>query len=78
LTTRLNIVVEGQTEEAFVNQVLAPSLGSLGIAAVARCVETSRRRATIVRGGLPRYDKLKGELTRWMKQDPQQVLRGSL
>jgi hypothetical protein len=69
LTARLNLVVEGQTEEAFVNQVLAPHLGALGIAAMARCVETSRRRAKIYRGGLPRYDKLKGDLTRWMRQD---------
>jgi hypothetical protein len=69
LIVRLNIIVEGQTEEAFVNQVLAPSVGALGISAVARCVETSRRRMTIYRGGLVRYEKLKGDLTRWMRQD---------
>jgi len=66
---RLNVVVEGQTEETFVNQVLAPALGARGIFAVARCVETSRRRATIFRGGLLRYENLNGDLGRWMRED---------
>lgn len=69
MIVRLNIVVEGQTEEAFVNQVLAPALGALGVSAAVRCVETSRHRMKIFRGGLVRYDKLKGDLQRWMRQD---------
>jgi hypothetical protein len=40
----LNVVVEGQTEETFVRDVLAPYWGALGIFAVARCVQTGRKR----------------------------------
>lgn len=66
---RLNIVVEGQTEETFIRRVLAPHLGALGIAAVARSVETSRRQGRIYRGGVVSYTRVKGDLERWMKQD---------
>lgn len=69
---RLNLVVEGQTEEGFVNQVLAPHLGTLGIAAVARCVTTrrDRRRPDLVhRGGLPDYGKARRDLERWVAED---------
>lgn len=66
---RLNIVVEGQTEEAFINQVLADPLADMEVFASVRCVETSRRQARIYRGGLRRYEKLKEDLLRWMRQD---------
>ena len=66
---RLNLVVEGQTEEAFVNQVLANPLADVNVFVSARCVETSRRHARIYRGGLLSYEKLKGDLVRWMRQD---------
>ena len=65
---RLNFVVEGQTEEAFVNGVLRPHLGAFDIVATARCVTTrrDRRRPDIVhRGGLPDYGKARRDLERW-------------
>jgi Domain of unknown function (DUF4276) len=69
---RLNILTEGQTEEAFVNEVLSPYLAAFGIAACARCVTTrrDRRRPDIVhRGGLRDYAKVRRDLVRWMHED---------
>lgn len=66
---RLHFVVEGQTEESFVNRMLASYLGHYGIAADARRVETSRRAAKIYRGGLREYHKVRKDLMLWMKED---------
>jgi len=71
MNIRVNIVVEGQTEEGFVKQVLAPYLGAMNIFCTARSVETSRsrRKHKIYRGGMVDYLHLKRDLERWMKQD---------
>lgn len=66
---RLHFIVEGQTEETFVNRVLADHLGNFGISVDVRCVETSRRRARIYRGGLREYQRVRRDLTLWMKED---------
>jgi hypothetical protein len=66
---RLHFVAEGQTEETFINQVLRPHLAAMLIAADARCVQTSRRRGIIHRGGIQKYSRLKHDLTRWMSED---------
>ncbi len=66
---RLHMVVEGQTEEEFVKSVLAMHLGAFDISTDVRCVETSRRRATIYRGGARSYAHVKKDLTLWMKED---------
>jgi hypothetical protein len=66
---RLHTVVEGQTEEEFVNSVLAVHLGAFDISTDARCVETGRHRARIYRGGLRSYAHVKKDLTLWMKED---------
>lgn len=66
---RLHIVAEGQTEEAFVNTVLAPELGACGVFADVRRVETGRRHGRLFRGGLVQYEHLARDLTLWMKQD---------
>ena len=69
---RLNFVVEGQTEEAFVNGVLRPHLGSYDIVATARCVTTRRDRRRpdrVHRGGLPDYGKARRDPERWMAED---------
>lgn len=66
---RLNVIVEGQTEEAFVNQVLTGPLADAEVFISVRCVETGRSRSKIYRGGLLRYEKLRGDLIRWMRQD---------
>lgn len=66
---RLHFVVEGQTEEAFVNAILAPELGACNVFADARRIETGRRHGRLFRGGLVRYEHLAHDLTLWMKQD---------
>ncbi|MGE0684731.1 MAG: DUF4276 family protein [Candidatus Binatia bacterium] len=66
---RLHMVVEGQTEETFVNMVLVEHLGQFNIVTDARCVETSRRRGQIYRGGVLDYRRVKKDLSLWMKED---------
>lgn len=65
---RLNFVVEGQTEEAFVKKVLAPYLGTRSIWANARSVQTSRKRNIKHRGGVVRYAQAQHDITRWMRE----------
>ncbi len=66
--TNLNIIVEGQTEETFVRDVLAPHWGARGIFAVARCVETGRKNKVIFRGGVTNYEKIRRDIVSWLNQ----------
>ncbi|MBI1784882.1 DUF4276 family protein [Candidatus Sumerlaeota bacterium] len=66
----LHLVVEGQTEETFARDVLAPHLASFGVRARARSVETGRRRRRVYRGGLTTYMNAMRDLKFWMAQDP--------
>ncbi len=66
---RLNIIVEGQTEETFVNQTLKPHLSRFSIGVSARVVTTRKERGTKYRGGLSTYLKAKRDITLWTKQD---------
>ncbi|HEX5748152.1 MAG TPA: DUF4276 family protein [Archangium sp.] len=72
--TRLNIIVEGQTEETFVRDLLAPHLGQFQVFATARCVETGRRKQQIYRGGLVSYTKARKDIQTWLKQDKQALV----
>lgn len=66
---RLHLVVEGQTEETFVRDVLSPELASHSVFAVAHQITTSRSRGRVHRGGLLQYTHLRLDLALWMKQD---------
>ena len=66
---RLHLIVEGQTEETFVNEILAIHLGDFNVATDARCVMTSKDRARTYRGGLSNYRKAKTDVTLWAKED---------
>lgn len=69
---RLNVLAEGQTEEAFVNQVLAPHLAGSGVVAAVRCVTTRRDRHRpdrVHRGGLHDFARVRRDLERWMAED---------
>jgi len=68
---RLNMIVEGQTEETFAHAVLEMPLAQRAIYLSVRCVETSRdkRRHKIHRGGLLNYANARGDFQRWMKED---------
>jgi hypothetical protein len=73
---RLHVLAEGQTEEAFVNQVLAPHLAAHGVVTDVRCVTTrrDRHRLDIVhRGGVRDYGKVQRDLQRWMAEDREAV-----
>ena len=66
---RLNIVVEGQSEETFVRRVLSEALASRRVWVAVRCVETSRRGARKHRGGVTNFAQAKRDVTRWMRED---------
>jgi len=69
MNVRLHLVVEGQTEETYVNRVLVPHLADREVWADVRVVETGRQKGLASRGGLREYRKLRDDLVRWMKQD---------
>ena len=66
---RLHCIVEGQTEETFVNQVLRPYLAVLSIWADARCVLTARRGGVKYRGGFRTYAQPRRDIVSWLKED---------
>ena len=69
MAIRLNFVVEGQTEEAFVNNILAPHLATNSIWASARCVMTKRTARAKHSGGIPNYAKAKNDIRSWLQED---------
>ena len=66
---RLNIVVEGQTEETFVRDVLGPHLLHSGVVCSARCAQTGRKRGRLFKGGVVSYAQFRRDLVLWMKED---------
>ncbi len=68
---RLHAVVEGQTEETFMRDVLAPVLGEHSVFADVHRVTTGRRGPRTYRGGLLNYSHLRRDLILWMKEDQQ-------
>jgi hypothetical protein len=51
--TRLNFIVEGQTEETFVNRMITSHLATYSINVSVRCVTTGRKQGHVFRGGMP-------------------------
>jgi hypothetical protein len=66
---RLHVVVEGQTEETFVRDILAPELAVRATIADVHRITTGRKRGIPHRGGFVAYDHLRNDLTLWMKQE---------
>ncbi|MGO8757401.1 MAG: DUF4276 family protein [Terracidiphilus sp.] len=66
---RLHFVVEGQTEETFVRDILAPEFGAHRIYCDAHRITTGRRKGVVYRGGLIDYLHLRKDLDLWMRQD---------
>ncbi len=62
--TRVNILVEGQTEETFVNEILGPALHRLGVYPIPRLVGKPKRR-----GGLISYAGIRNDILVMLKQD---------
>lgn len=66
---RLHILVEGQTEETFVNTVLGPSLAERMVFADTHRITTGRKRGRRFRGGLVSWQHVARDLELWMKED---------
>ncbi len=66
---RLHVIAEGQTEESFVNRVLAPHLGGFEISTGVHCITTSRQQGRPFRGGMHSYTQPRRDIELWMKQD---------
>lgn len=64
--SRVYILVEGQTEEAFIQELLIQSYAARGVYLTPIIVTTSPGH----RGGLSRYSKVKPQITKLCKQDP--------
>jgi hypothetical protein len=66
---RLHFVVEGQTEEEFVNALLVNHLVEYNAICDARCVLTSRQGHRQFKGGVSRYLQIQRDLRLRMKED---------
>ncbi len=66
---RVNLIVEGHSEETFVRDMLAPSLAPHGVYLTARRIETSRTATQASRGGMTTYAKARRDLVSWLRQD---------
>ncbi len=66
---RLHVIAEGQTEETFVNTVLANHFGTFDIVTDVRCVMTARRRGISYKGGLVKYEHARKDIMLWTKED---------
>ena len=66
--TRLNITVEGFSEERFVTDILRPHLIEFDVYAEARKVLTNRKLRK--RGGIVGYGKFKNDITQWFRECP--------
>ena len=67
--TRLLVHVEGQTEEQFVNELLAPHLQAHGYSAVsARLIGNARQRGQ--RGGVRPWSEVRKTIVNHLRQDP--------
>ena len=69
MSIRLHFVVEGQSEETFVNRVLRVHLSQFEVWTDARCVYTSRQGPYWIRGGMTRYSRARRDVELWLKQD---------
>jgi hypothetical protein len=74
---RLKFIVEGQTEETFVRDLLADHLAERKVYASARCVETGKKRIRsgegrverVFRGGMTSYERARRDIVRWIKEE---------
>lgn len=72
MSLRLNFIVEGQTEERFVNTVLRDHFADRSVFAAACCVTTRRHRRAhhlMHRGGLTTYRHALDDIRRWTQGD---------
>ncbi len=69
---RINFIVEGQTEENFVNTVLRDHFAARSIVTAAHCITTRRERRAkhmMYRGGLTTWQHARDDIRRWLRGD---------
>lgn len=67
---RLYLIVEGQTEAFFSERLLRKHLLGFGVYLMgARLTAFSRRKGAVHRGGVCRYERVRNDIRRWLKQD---------
>jgi len=67
---RLNLIVEGQTEQVFAQQVLRPHLAERQVYLVKpRLTAFSRSKRSVSRGGVRKYVTMRDDMLRWMRED---------
>ena len=66
---RVNVVVEGKTEEGFVKQVLYPYLFEKNIVVTPRLVLRKRSRGSMARGGMYDYTRPRWDIQQWMSEE---------
>ena len=66
---RINIVVEGQTEEEFVNEILEPHLRQFELSVRARMIETCPGKSRIHKGGLVAFEHLRRDVSLWCREE---------
>lgn len=64
--TRVNILVEGQTEESFARELLVPHLANHQVWLTPRIIETRKG----FKGGVVSYEKIRRQIRQWCLQDP--------
>lgn len=72
---RLNMLVEGVSEERFANELLIRHLAEHGVYACAQMVQTGRKSDRMYKGGLRSYARFRSHLKRWLKQDQNSDVR---
>jgi hypothetical protein len=78
-SVRVNMIVEGQTEETFVQDLLEDYFAHYGIYISKRCIETGRVSSRSVelgqkgprtfKGGMSSYKKAKKDIKRWLREN---------
>jgi hypothetical protein len=63
---RLSMIVEGQTEETLVRDLLQEPLANRRVYVQVRRVETRRKQGRVYRGGMTTYGKAKRDIQRWL------------
>ncbi len=67
---RVNLTAEGLTEQQFAAQVLRPHLCSFHVFLGGnRCASVGKKKRNVHRGGVVRYEPLKNDICRWLKED---------
>lgn len=67
---RVHVICEGQTEETFIRDVIAPILANQNIFITARLIQTSKGH----KGGALNYDRVKRFVTNCLKEDSNTVI----